>query len=163
GSYDIPKVVSISLPVVGRFPFDSPDWFLHAGSDQVDGRTPAPLSAVVFPGLGPLEVRGWGYVMIRGDSITNVGGTGRTLGGFAVAVGAGFTKTFGLRRVLWAEVSAAFVAAIGTRPFMLWVTADLSGRAGIGPFSVGVDTKLTIQIGPDERVDIAFTARVSLA
>lgn len=162
GSYDIPKVVSISLPVVGRFPFDSPDWFLHAGSDQVDGRTPAPLSAVVFPGLGPLEVRGWGYVMIRGDGITNVGGTGLPLGGFAVAVGAGFTKTFGVRPVLWAEVSAAFVAAIGTRPFMLWVTADLRGRAGIGPFSVGVDTKLTIQIGPDERVDIAFTVCVSI-
>ncbi|BDZ54040.1 hypothetical protein [Agromyces marinus] len=162
GTYDIPRVVSIELPVVGRFPFDSDDWFLHAGSDQVHGRTPAPLSATVFPGLGPLEVRGWGYVMIRGDGITNVGGTGTTLGGFAVAVGAGFTKTFGVRPVLWAEVSAAFVAAIGTRPFMLWITADLRGRAGIGPFSVGVDTKLTIQIGPDERVDIAFKACVSI-
>ncbi len=162
GTYDIPKVVSIELPVVGRFPFDSPDWFLHAGSDQIDGRTPAPLSATVFPGLGPLEVRGWGYVMIRGDGITNVGGTGTTVGGFAVAVGAGFTKTFGVRPVLWAEVSAAFVAAIGTRPFMLWVTADLRGRAGIGPFSGGVDTKLTIQIGPDERVDVAFKVCVSI-
>lgn len=162
GTYDIPKVVAIELPVVGRFPFDADDWFLHAGSDQVDGRTPAPLSATVFPGLGPLEVRGWGYVMIRGDGITNVGGTGTTLGGFAVAVGAGFTKTFGVRPVLWAEVSAAFVAAIGTRPFMLWVTADLRGRAGIGPFSVGVDTKLTIQIGPDERMDIAFKVCVSI-
>ncbi|WP_430645146.1 hypothetical protein [Agromyces sp. GXS1127] len=163
GSYHIPKVVSITLPVVGVFRFDRPEnWFLHAGSDQLNDRIPAPLSAEVFPGLGPLEVRGWGYVMIRGDGIPNVGGSGRDLTGFAVAVGAGFTKTFGVRPVLWAEVSASFVAGIGTRPFMMWVTADLRGRAGIGPFSVGVDTKLTIQIGPDERVDVAFKVCVSI-
>ncbi|GAA2041615.1 hypothetical protein GCM10009819_29510 [Agromyces tropicus] len=162
GRYDIPHVLSIRVPVVGRFPFGSSAWFLHAGSDQVGGRTPAPLSATVFPGLDPLQVEGHGFVMIDGGGIPNVAGTGTDLGGFAVAVGAGFTKTYGVRPVLWAEVSAEFVAGIGTRPFMLWVTAKLRGGAGIGPFSVGVDTTITIQIGPDTRVDVAFSICVSI-
>ncbi|MGC4151808.1 MAG: hypothetical protein QM628_01855 [Propionicimonas sp.] len=160
GTYLLRHVLEIRIPVAAHFPFRDPNWWLRAGSDRGLGsradRAPGPIQAKVFPDLEPLEVGGWAFLMIAGNDIEDLAGTGVTPKGFAVAVGIGLSKTFGVEGVLWAKVSATLIAAIGTNPFMVWAKGRLSGEVGVGPFRLGVDATIEIQIGPDERLDFHF-------
>jgi hypothetical protein len=160
GRYLFPHVVEIRIPVAAHFPFRDADWCLRAGSDRGLGsrvdRAPGPMQATVFPGLGPLESGGWAFVMIAGDGIEDLAGTGVTPKGFAVAVGIGLSKIFGVEGVLWAKVSASLIAAVGTDPFMVWARGQLAGEVGIGPFRLGVDASIEIQIGPGDRLGFHF-------
>ncbi|GAA4189657.1 hypothetical protein GCM10022219_05780 [Microbacterium oryzae] len=158
GRYTVPFVVDVRLPIAARYAFgDASAWYLRAGSDEGIGahpsRPPGPLQARVFPGLGPLETTGWAFLMVSGEGIPSVAGQSISPQGFAIALGAGFSKTFGVRGVLWASVSTSLIAAIGTRPVMVWADGRLSGEVGIGPFTLGVDALLQVQIGPDSRLD----------
>ncbi|MDN3309423.1 hypothetical protein QWJ90_00575 [Microbacterium oryzae] len=158
GRYRVPFVVDVRIPIAARYAFGDPGaWYLRAGSDEGIGvhppRPPGPLQATVFPDLAPLETTGWAFLMVSGDGIPQVAGQSISPQGFAVALGVGFSKTFGVRGVLWASVSTSLIAAIGTRPVMVWADGRLSGEVGIGPFTLGVDALLQVQIGPDSRLD----------
>lgn len=159
GRFSVPHVLEIRIPIAAHFPFGGSDWFLHAGSDRglssVD-RPPGPMQATVFPGLPILETGGWAFLMIRGDGIPDVAGSGVSPQGFAVAVGIGFSKTFGVEGILWAKVSASLIAAIGTDPFVVWAKGQLAGEIGLGPFRLGVDATIEIQFGPGDRFDFHF-------
>jgi hypothetical protein len=159
GHLFVPFLFKMDIPVAGHF--DASTWWLHIGSDDgvggvKTGRPPGPMKAVVFPGLGPLEVeQGWAFLMIRGDGIDNLAGTGVDLSGFSVAAGIGFRQVFGLKPVVWAEVSATLIAAIGTRPITVWAQGRLDGRVGLGPFRIGVSAQATILLS-DGQVDLHF-------
>ncbi|MGV9599913.1 hypothetical protein ACWDR1_24955 [Streptosporangium sandarakinum] len=159
GRLSIPRLLDVRVPVAGRF--GPGEWWLHVGSDdgvggRRTGRPPGPMKAVVFPGLGPLEVEdGWAFLMIRGSGVDDLAGTDVDLQGFAVAAGIGFSHVFGVKPVLWAEVSASLVAAIGTRPLTLWVQGRLEGTVGLGPFRIGVAAMATIDV-TEEQVDLHF-------
>jgi hypothetical protein len=158
GHLSVPYLFQMDIPVAGHF---GSTWWLHIGSDDGvggarTGRPPGPMKAVVFPGLGPLEVKaGWAFLMVRGSGVDNLAGTGTSLSGFAVAAGVGFTQVFGLKPVVWAEVSASLIAAIGTRPITVWAQGRLDGRVGLGPFRVGVSALATILLS-DGQVDLHF-------
>lgn len=161
GRYRIPAVVDVRLPVAGHFPFHAPDWYFNAGSDKGMGsvtRPPGPLEAYVFPDIPALKTGGWAFLMIAGNGIPDVAGKGISPQGFSVALGVGFSKTFGVKGILWASITTSLVAAIGTDPFVVWAQGQLSGEVGIGPFSLGVDAVLDLQIGPAGRV--AFHLKV---
>ncbi|MEV0732183.1 hypothetical protein [Polymorphospora sp. NPDC050346] len=158
GRYTVPYVVDVRVPVTARFGFDDASaWYLRAGSDEGIGthppRPPGPVQATLFKGLGPLETTGWAFLMLSGNGIDQVAGRNVSPRGFAVALGVGFAKTFGVRGVLWASVSSSLVAAIGTMPVMVWAEGRLAGEVGIGPFTLGVDALLQVRVGPDERLD----------
>lgn len=159
GSYKIPYILDLKLPVAAHFPSDNPvQWWFRAGSDDgVNGfrpqpsRPPGPMRGQVFPDT-PFSSGGWAFLMVHGDGITNLLGTGNNFPGFTVAAGAGFSTVFGVRGVLWAEISASLAAAISASPLMLWAKVGVGGEFGIGPFSIGVDATLQLQIGPGTRV-----------
>jgi hypothetical protein len=154
----VPYLFKMDIPAAGHF--DATTWWLHLGSDDgiggATGRPPGPMKAVVFPGLGPLEVKaGWAFLMIRGNGIDKLAGTTVTLDGFAVAAGIGFRQVFGLKPVVWAEISASLIAAIGTRPITVWAQGRLDGSVGLGPFRIGVSAVATILLSEDQ-VDLHF-------
>lgn len=159
GSYRIPSIVEVNVPLTARFPFSGGDWWLHAGSDDgvngSTGRPSGPVKAVAFPDT-PFSAEGWAFLMIRGNGIPNLAGTGKDLTGVAVAVGVGFSKVFGVRGVLWAQVHAEVVAAIATTPALFWGEGSVRGTLGVGPFHIGVSATLTVQIGPGDNVRLRF-------
>ncbi|UWF77775.1 hypothetical protein [Microbacterium neungamense] len=153
GRYEIPSVVTVRIPVSGHFPFADHSWWLNAGSDgdlSPVKRPPGPLQATVFPGIPALESGGWAFLMIAGNGIPDVAGLGISPTGFSVALGVGFTKTFGVVGVLWARATTSLVAAIGTSPFVVWAQGRLAGEVGIGPFRLGLDALLKIQFVPEQ-------------
>ncbi|WP_157516730.1 hypothetical protein [Mycobacterium sp. MS1601] len=155
----VPYLFKMDIPAAGHF--DAAGWWMHLGSDDrvggvPTGRPPGPMRATVFPGLGPLQVdAGWAFLMIRGNGIEKLAGTNQTLQGFSVAAGIGFSQVFGLKPVLWAEVSASLIAAIGTRPVTVWAQGRLDGRVGLGPFRIGVSAQAEILLA-EGRVDLHF-------
>lgn len=159
GSYKIPYILDLKLPVAAHFPSDNPvQWWFRAGSDDgVNGfrpqppRPPGPMRGEVFPGT-PFSSGGWAFLLVHGDGITNLLGGGKNFPGFTVAAGAGFSKVLGVRGVLWAEISASLAAAISASPLMLWAQVGVAGEFGIGPFSIGVDATLQLQVGPGDRL-----------
>lgn len=159
GNYKIPYIVEMHVPVAAHYPFNDPvRWWIRAGSDDgVNGfhpvvrRSPGPMEADVLPDT-PFSSGGWAFLMMHGDGIENLMGRGKTYPGFAVAVGLGFSKVLGVRGVLWAEISVGLAAAIATKPRLLWALGEVSGQLGIGPFRVGLDATLELQIGPGDRI-----------
>ncbi|TDO17464.1 hypothetical protein EV580_0637 [Mycobacterium sp. BK086] len=155
----VPYLFKMDIPAAGHF--DAASWWLHLGSDDGiggvhTGRPPGPVKAVVFPGLGPLQVdAGWAFLMIRGNGIDKLAGTNQTLNGFAVAAGIGFRQVFGVKPVIWAEVSASLIAAIGTRPVTVWAQGHLDGAVGLGPFRIGVSATATMLLS-EGHVDLHF-------
>lgn len=152
----VPYLLKVDIPAAGHF--DAAGWWLRLGSDDgiggVASRPPGPMKAVVFPELGPLEVAsGWAFLMIHGNGIDNLAGSEVSLGGFAVAAGIGFHQVFGAKPVVWAEVSASLIAAIGTRPITIWAQGRLAGSVGLGPFRIGLSAIATILLS-EGQVDL---------
>ncbi|MFT4088538.1 MAG: hypothetical protein QM658_15560 [Gordonia sp. (in: high G+C Gram-positive bacteria)] len=159
-SYHLPYLLDLKIPVAGHFPSEQPQrWWFHAGSDDgVDGyhpatpRPPGPLQATVFPQT-PLATSGWAFLMVRGDGLDQLMHSGGpSFDGFTVAVGAGFSKTFGVEGVLWAKANAGVCAAISADPLLFWANAHVGGELGLGPFSLGLDADLTLEVGPGTRL-----------
>ncbi|SBS79214.1 conserved hypothetical protein [uncultured Mycobacterium sp.] len=155
----VPYLFKVDIPAAGHF--DAAQWWLHLGSDDglggvSTGRPPGPVKAVIFPGLGPLQVNaGWAFLMIRGNGIENLAGTGKPLYGFTVAAGVGFRQVFGVKPLVWAEVSASLIAAIGTRPVTVWAQGRLDGAVGLGPFRIGVSAIAEMLLS-EGQVDLHF-------
>ena len=111
--------MSAHLPVLASFPFDdnAKNWFFRAGSDDGPNgklnpaRPPGPIEATILPGT-PFATTGWAFVMVEGNGLANLLNRGGQFGGFTVAVGAGLSKTFGVKGVLWADVKASIAAAM---------------------------------------------------
>lgn len=158
GNLTVANIVTATLPSAGHLPFDHPEnWWFRVGSDKgIPGphspeRPPGPVRATVFPNT-PFAADGWAFLMTSGNGLDNLMGNQKSMGGFVIAAGAGFTQLFGVRHVLWAELTTAVAAAIASHPTMLWVRGGISGEFGIGPFSLGADATLELDIGPGDRL-----------
>ena len=147
GTFDIPHLLNVTVPVAARFPFTDPAWWLHVGSDGVDGRTPAPVSVTVLPDL--LGLGGSGYVMVHGAGITNIGGTGTNLGGFAIGFGLAFHAVLGAFPIVYGDISASVMVGLGSDPLLMLGKAGVAGSLHLGPFSLGLSAELDVQVGPD--------------
>lgn len=147
-TYRIPVLLEVVVPVGARYPYGGANWYVHLGTDGHPSRPPGPVSARVLPDL--LDVGGWGFVMVHGDGIPDVAGTGRDLGGFALAAGIGATVVLGVPPLAWADISAHFVAAVASDPFVLIVKGGVSGGLHLGPFSLGISADADLQVGPGD-------------
>ena len=147
-TYIIPQLLEVVVPIAARYPHGRADWHLRLGTDGHPTRPPGPVSARVLPDL--LDVGGWAFIMVEGDGLTDLAGTGRDLAGFALAAGLGCRVVLGVKPFAWAEISAHFVAAIASDPFVVIVTGGVSGGLHLGPFSLGISAGADLQIGPGE-------------
>lgn len=147
GSYDMLPIFSIEVPFDAAFPAGSDAWYVHVGSDEAAGRHPAPVSVKILPDL--LDLGAYAYVMVHGDGLPNIGGTALSLGGFALAFGAGFHAVYGAG-IIWLELEADAQLAIGTAPLLLAGHGGLKGGLHLGPVSIGVSAEVDLQIGPGD-------------
>ncbi len=147
GTFKIPHLLEVTVPVVSRFPFAGPDWWVHVGSDGANGRIPEPVSVTVLPDL--LGIGGSGYVMVHGDGIPNLGGSGVNLGGFSLGLGLAFHAVLGAYPIVYGEISASVMVGLGSDPLLMLGRAGVAGSLHLGPFSLGLSADLDVQIGPD--------------
>jgi hypothetical protein len=147
GRFLIDKLLDVIIPISAYYPYGKSNWFLRIGSDGVDGRGPGPVQATLLPKF--LDIKGYAYLMLHGDGITNLGNTGFNLGGFAVGMGFGFDMLIPMG-VIFLEMSARAVVGIATQPFMFIGLGSLEGTLHLGPFSLGVSADVKLQVGPGD-------------
>ncbi|CAN7717873.1 hypothetical protein LJR251_005929 [Rhizobium rhizogenes] len=156
GAYKVPIIVSATVPIAARFPFDHADnWFIYIGSDGFDdgqGRGVGPARIEILPDIMP--VRADGYLMLRGAGMPFwPRGKGAPNGGdgFALAFGFSFLTSVGIRPIVWVEMHASADIRIGTRPLVLAGFGEAGGSLNLGPFSIGVDARLSFVIAADAK------------
>ncbi len=163
GSYIIPHLLEIHIPIGARFPKSSPDWYIYLGADgpsapSSEGREIGPIRSVILPGI--LDQTADAYLMFRGKGITNWprGGPITVSDGFLLAFGFGFQYTVGVKPIVWAEVHASADILIATHPLLIAGFGALGGSLNLGPFSIGVDAQLQFSLG--EGQDFYLFARL---
>jgi hypothetical protein len=157
GSFVVPHLIEVQVPVDARFPRRGDDWYLHIGADGAvppDGpvRGPGPIEASILPELLGLRASAW--LMLHGHDIRNLAGLGspaHDLFGFAVGFGFAFRARFGAVPVVWAEVAASAAVGLGSNPLMLIGSGQLSGSLHLGPISIGASAQVDFQVGPTDQ------------
>ena len=152
GKVDLRPLLDISIPVAGHFPItgQTDDWYVYLGADGYagQGRSIGPISASVLPDL--IGLRADAYVMFRGRGIeswpNNRSGPGFPMTvaeGFVIAFGFGMQSSFGARPIAWADLYASLDLLLGTNPVTLAGFGRAGGGLHLGPFSLGVDAKVS--------------------
>lgn len=169
GSYHVPVLFDLTVPIGAHFPKHEPNWFLRVGGDRKNDRGD-PVLLTILPGI--LDEQAWAFFMIDGVGLPDLFEPGRGLSGFSVGMGAGWHRDlrFG---PLGLEMSASLVAGIGTMPYpdgevqspIAVAEGNLSGSLDLGPVSVAASAALTVEIGPGTRhlVDFHVCGEVDLA
>lgn len=150
GTVDLKPLLLVKIPVVGHFPFNTPDWHLYLGADgyPFEGRQIGPVTATVLPGL--LDIHADAYLMARGKGITGWP-HGRPLpagpltleDGFVVAFGFAAQCFIGAKPIAWADLHASLDLLLGTKPLTLAGFGHAGGSLNLGPFSLGVKAQLS--------------------
>jgi hypothetical protein len=163
GSYVIPHLLEVRLPLGARFPKSSPDWYIYLGADGPNappgqGREIGPVRSTILPGI--LDQYADAYLMFRGQGIKQWprGGPLTVSDGFVIAFGFGFGYTLGIKPIVWAEVHASADILVATHPLLIAGFGALGGSLNLGPFSIGVDAQLQFSLG--EGQDFHLYARL---
>ncbi len=157
GSVNLRPLLEIRLPLAGRFPFgnDADDWYTYLGADGYEhqGRGIGPIAAVVLPDL--LGISAEAYFMLRGRGIENWP-HGRDVpvlyslsDGFVLAFGFALEASFGAKPIAWAELHASLDLLIGAKPPTLAGFGAAGGSLNLGPFSLGVDARISFMAQSD--------------
>lgn len=151
GSVNLLPLVEIRVPLAGKFPFgnDADDWYTYLGADGYDGqgRQIGPISATVLPDI--LGISAEAYIMLRGRGIENwphgrdVPNLYTTNDGFVLAFGFALEAAFGAKPIAWAELHASLDLLIGAKPPTLSGFGAAGGSLNLGPFSLGVDARIS--------------------
>ncbi len=150
GSYTIPRLLDVKVPVAGYFPLGTnpDDFYLRIGSDGIDGRIGQPIKATVLP--DSLDLDATAFLMIEEKKLHN-------LGGHPELSFDGFSIGFGVRAAVdWSvwpvslSASAEIYAGLGTNPFHLAAGIYLKGSLDLGPASVDVTGNVTLDVTSDD-------------
>jgi hypothetical protein len=151
GSFRFPAdtdwaLLEVEVPVEARYPVQQPDrWFVHVGTDGKRGGC-GPIRATVLPEL--FDIGAEAFLMLHGDGFDPPLDLPQSpTSGFAAAAGFSFSAKYGFPPV-WADISVGAVVALGTRPLFVAGRAQAHGGLHLGPFSLGLDAVLTLQLGP---------------
>ncbi|MGW4147085.1 hypothetical protein [Streptomyces albogriseolus] len=141
-------LLEIEVPAETRYPLkhDRSAWTVHLGAAAPFG---APIRAVLLPEL--FAVGAEAFLMLHGNGFSPPlpGLSASPAAGFAAAAGFSFTAKYGVPPI-WAELSADAVVAFGSRPVFVAGAASVHGSLNLGPFSLGLDATLKMQLGPGE-------------
>lgn len=149
GSYTIPKLLDLKVPVAGYFPLGTnpDDFYLRIGSDGFDGRVGQPIKATVLP--DSLDLDATAFLMVEERKLHN-------LGGHPELSFDGFSIGFGVRAAVdWSQwpislsASAEIYAGLGTNPFHLAAGIYLKGSLDLGIASVDVTGSAVLDVTDD--------------
>lgn len=131
--YTIRNILEVKLPVEAYFNLEEDhdkDWHLYVGKDK--------------PQEERVRIRifkiwnAWGYLMIDGQGITDLAGTGVNLSPVAVATGFRISIFWGSRAInLYLEAYAELHIGLGFRPFIVFGMLEIGGSLHIIVASIG--------------------------
>ncbi|MGM9480621.1 hypothetical protein ACS5PN_05440 [Roseateles sp. NT4] len=153
GTYEIPHIVTTTVPVGAHFPTKSAAWFIHLGSDGYtlpdsapsESRERGPVRSIFLPDI--LGQRSDAYLMMRGNGITKWPRGGPYTfgaGSFVIAFGVGFDIVYGFKPIVWADVFARADILVATHPMSFVGVGTIGGGLHIGIFSVGIDATINV-------------------
>lgn len=154
GSYEIPKVLKLEIPISAYFPLAGGDaWYIRIGSDNHATRPGNPVTIVLLPEI--LDVRAWAFVMIEERQLHGLGGTLVPLDladpldfdGFSIGMGAGFDLKWSAGPFKL-EISAFLLVGLGTKPLLFAGAAGIKGELDLVLISVGVDGLVHFHVSP---------------
>lgn len=161
GSYRIPSILNLDIPVGARFPYPSSNdpFFIRIGADNQAPRFGDPISATVLP--GSLEQQAWCYLMFEERELLNLGGVDALdFTGFSVGMGAGWGIDY-RAGPLRLTADARLLVGIGLRPLTLGGNIRVRGSLDLGIVSVGASGELTglIQDRPGQQPYYQITGK----
>ncbi len=146
GSYEIPLLLDLKVPLSGYFPIAADaGWWLRIGSDGIGQRSGDPVSAIILPGT--VDFKCWAWLMIDQLGLPNLGNAPQYgldpihLSGYSVGFGAGFEVERDVGPVAL-SASAVFLCGLGTRPMTLVGAIALEGELDLGIVSASVFGRL---------------------
>lgn len=144
GSFVVPKLLDLKVPVSAWFPFtSSSSSYVRIGSDGYGGRPDQPVSLTVLPGL--LDIKAWSYLMVEEKDLLDLGGKGFDFQGFSLGFGAGWSMQWG-GGPIYLKASASVVAGLGSRPFVLMGGVYVRGELWLVVAGVSVRGELTLKL-----------------
>lgn len=149
GSYTLPKLIDLKVPVSGYFPLGNnpDDFYLRIGSDGVDGRIGQPIKATVLPDSFDLDATA--FLMIEEKKLHKLGGRPNlNFDGFSVGFGVRASVDWSVWPVSL-SASAEIYAGLGTNPFHLAAEIILKGSLDLGPASVDVSGSVVLDVTDD--------------
>jgi len=161
GSYEIPKVLKLTIPISAYFPLAGTDtWYIRIGTDNEPATTdhPArpgsPVTITLLPDL--LDVTAWAFTMIEERQLHHLGGALVPLDladpldfdGFCIGVGAGFDLKYSAGPFKL-EITAFLLVGVGTKPLLFAGAAGVKGELDLVVVSVGVDGLVHFHVSPD--------------
>lgn len=147
GSYNLPDVIDLRVPVSAYFPGSADDSYVRIGADGYSGRAGDPVTATLLPGT--LDANVWSYLMVEGGSLVKLGGDPRfTFEGFCIGFGAGWSLEWEAGPVSL-RASAKVLVGLGTKPFMLVGGVFVEGELSLSFLSIGGSGELIITIQDD--------------
>ena len=168
GTYTIPKVLELKLPIDGYFPYPSTpkDAYVRIGSDGVvsEGRPGDPVTITILPGT--LDLRAWSFLMVEEKQLHKLGGDNRfNFDGFSVGFGAGIEIGWSAGPIKL-KASAKLLVGFGTNPFLLKGGFFVKGELDLVIVSVSVTGELICtvwEVGGDVKVNLdgKFCGKVS--
>jgi hypothetical protein len=118
------------------------NWFVHVGTDR--SRSPGPIRVTVLPGL--FDIGGAAFAMVHGNGLGGLP-VPTAPSGLVAAAGFEFSTKYGAPPI-WADLHASAMVAVSTTPVFLAGRVEVGGGLHLGPFSLGVDATLDLQVGP---------------
>ena len=153
GSYAIPKVLDLQVPIGAFFPTPlhpaAPGigFYIRIGADGAQGRTGDPVTITFLPDV--LDIRAWAFLMIEEKGIARLGGESvlPDLPGFAIGFGAGadFSWSAGPFTL---EIGLKVLLGVGTKPMTMVGLIRLWGEIDLVIVSVGVSAELVMVLRP---------------
>ena len=137
GGYEIPKVLKLTVPLDGYFPYPGTpkDAFVRIGADGVEGRGGDPVSLTLLPDT--LDAKAFAYLMVEEKQLHNLGGDDRfDFDGFSIGFGAGFDIRWSAGPIKL-EAGAKILVGLGTNPFLLKGGIMVHGELDLVVVSVG--------------------------
>lgn len=147
GSYNLPRVIDLRVPVSAYFPGSPADSYVRIGADGYAGRSGDPVTATLLPGT--LDAKVWSYLMVEGGQLPMLGGDPRfSFEGFCVGFGAGWSVDWQAGPVSL-RASAKVLVGLGTKPFLLVGGVFVEGELSLSFLSIGASGELVVTIQDD--------------
>jgi hypothetical protein len=160
GGYQIPKVLDLSIPISGFFPFhdhpsDSPpdptqlptSWYIRVGTDNQEGRTGDPVRLTLLPST--LNAQVWAYLMMEERQLHKLGGDpDLNFDGFSIGFGAGFSIGWSAGPIVL-DASVKLLVGFGTNPLVFAGKMTVHGEMSLVVISISFDGQIDFLVTKD--------------
>lgn len=148
GTYKVPKVLEIDVPIGAWFPRPGKgDAYLRVGSDGGDTRPDRPVTVSILPGL--LDLRATAFLMVEEARLLKLGKrSDLNFYGFSIGLGAGMSIQWG-GGPIYLKASLSILLALGTRPFSLFGGLYVQGELRLIIIGISVSGDLKLQLTED--------------